>query len=211
MVIDRSSSVLLLAYLMHHGKDTALTFPPAHIISFVNDHQHVVTLFQVNLILTHGLLAAILGGLIALDISSHYMHMVAAISNGASSHKKISTLNVSSNFGEWLLSWYYESQVVLFLVCAFNEVFFLCIFAYTIPITKVSLFLTQISNYFATSLTLLDDFYAIYLPNLLKASFPVALLKQVINVVQLKRAVSKLVQAETNSISSGSKYNKKYE
>ena len=196
---------------MHYGKDTALTFPPAHIINFINDQQHVVTLFQVNIILTQGLLAAILGGLIALDISSHYIHMVAAISSGASSHKKISTLNVSSNFGEWLLSWYYESQVVLFLVCAFNEVFFLCIFAYTIPTTKVSLFLTQVSNYFPSSLTVLDDFYALYLSNLFKASFPVALLKQVINVVQLKRAVSKLVQAETNSISSGSKYTKKYE
>ncbi|KAG0231555.1 CDP-diacylglycerol-inositol 3-phosphatidyltransferase [Actinomortierella wolfii] len=60
--------------------------------------------------------------LIALDLSSHYMHMYSSLQSGASSHKKISE---TSN---WFLRQYYSNNIVLFSVCFANELFFVLMY-----------------------------------------------------------------------------------
>ncbi|KAI8360264.1 CDP-alcohol phosphatidyltransferase-domain-containing protein [Mortierella sp. GBAus27b] len=60
--------------------------------------------------------------LIALDVSSHYMHMYSSLTSGATSHKKISE---SSNF---ILRAYYSNNHVLFAFCFANELFFVLLY-----------------------------------------------------------------------------------
>ncbi|KAL1933555.1 hypothetical protein VTP01DRAFT_7645 [Rhizomucor pusillus] len=60
--------------------------------------------------------------LISLDFSSHYMHMYSSMTVGASSHKKMSE---SDN---WFLRLYYNSNIVLFIMCAGNELFFVALY-----------------------------------------------------------------------------------
>ncbi|KAJ8652502.1 hypothetical protein O0I10_011826 [Lichtheimia ornata] len=62
--------------------------------------------------------------LISLDFSSHYMHMYSSMTEGSSSHKKISQ---SSNR---FLQLYYNSNVVLFIMCAGNELFFVALYVF---------------------------------------------------------------------------------
>jgi CDP-diacylglycerol--inositol 3-phosphatidyltransferase len=60
--------------------------------------------------------------LIALDLSSHYIHMYSQIIAGLASHK---TIRNNQNF---LLKLYYQNSVVLFLVCAGIKFLFLLLF-----------------------------------------------------------------------------------
>ncbi len=60
--------------------------------------------------------------LISLDLSSHYMHMYAMITSGASSHKSVSK---DSNI---LMRLYYTNRKILFTVCAFNELFYIALY-----------------------------------------------------------------------------------
>lgn len=64
--------------------------------------------------------------LVALDISSHYMHMYATLSTGSQSHKKIEK-------EQWLLYLYYSKREVLFLICAFNELFYMGLYVLAFP------------------------------------------------------------------------------
>ncbi|KAG0328719.1 CDP-diacylglycerol-inositol 3-phosphatidyltransferase [Dissophora globulifera] len=63
--------------------------------------------------------------LIALDVSSHYMHMYSSLTSGATSHKKISE---SSNF---ILRAYYSNNNVLFAFCFANELFFVILYLFS--------------------------------------------------------------------------------
>jgi CDP-diacylglycerol--inositol 3-phosphatidyltransferase len=105
--------------------------------------------------------------LIALDFSSHYCQMVSSLTLGSSSHKKLSS---SSNL---LLRLYYENSVMLFLVCAGNEVFFMACY---------------LSIFYWNSWTI----------GLGIISFPICLFKQVLNVIQLQGATQELVNFEKN-------------
>lgn len=60
--------------------------------------------------------------LISLDLASHYVHMYAQIVSGSTSHKK---MREGTN---WLLKLYYENRIFLFLVCAFNEIFYIALY-----------------------------------------------------------------------------------
>lgn len=76
--------------------------------------------------------------LISLDLASHYVHMYAQIVSGSNSHKK---MRADAN---WLLKLYYENRVFLFLVCAFNETFYIALYLHHfdflyIPGTNISL------------------------------------------------------------------------
>lgn len=97
--------------------------------------------------------------LISLDFSSHYMIMFASTIN------KISHKTRHSG----LLSFYYDSNVILFLVCAFCELFY------------VSCFLGFYFNEFKL---------------LGYVCFPVFVFKQVLNLVQLVDASNALVQVD---------------
>ncbi|CAG5127972.1 unnamed protein product [Candidula unifasciata] len=54
----------------------------------------------------------------ALDIFSHWMHCQSSIERGSTSHKKI---DLSANP---FLRYYYHNKVILFVMCAANELFF---------------------------------------------------------------------------------------
>ncbi|XP_068750394.1 CDP-diacylglycerol--inositol 3-phosphatidyltransferase-like [Montipora capricornis] len=56
--------------------------------------------------------------LICLDIASHWIHVQSSLLKGGASHKKI---DLSGNF---FLRMYYHSRVVLFTMCAGNELFY---------------------------------------------------------------------------------------
>jgi len=60
--------------------------------------------------------------LIALDFSSHYMHMYSSLVTGSKSHK-IVTSDVSR-----ILSYYYNDSRTLFVFCAGNELFFVALY-----------------------------------------------------------------------------------
>lgn len=157
MITDRSSTSILLCYLYHYYASTnssSLLFLPP--------------LFQF---------------LLALDLSSHYIHMVASHTAGESSHKIIPA------DANPLLKWYYQSRIVLFFVCAGNELFFILLYVYSfIDLTNFSLF----------AKALLYSFTLV--------SFSVCLLKQIINVIQFVRASNFLVQQDVSDIQSRSKY-----
>lgn len=97
--------------------------------------------------------------LIALDLSSHYMHMYSSLSSGSQSHKSVSQSD------SLILYYYYNVRQVLFLVCAFNELFYLTLY---------------LNHY-----KLMDVFWGRVC---LGVTGPVWALKQGINVVQLVRA-----------------------
>ncbi|KAJ3165110.1 CDP-diacylglycerol-inositol 3-phosphatidyltransferase [Geranomyces variabilis] len=77
----------------------------------------------VYLALTFPRLTLIFQTLIALDLSSHYLQMYSSLVLGAGSHK-----NVDPKKTSWLLRQYYTNNIVLFLVCAGNELFFIALY-----------------------------------------------------------------------------------
>ncbi|KAI8343881.1 CDP-alcohol phosphatidyltransferase-domain-containing protein [Chlamydoabsidia padenii] len=60
--------------------------------------------------------------LISLDFASHYMHMYSSMTEGSSSHKKI------AEGGSWYLRLYYTNNIILFIMCAGNELFFVLLY-----------------------------------------------------------------------------------
>ncbi|KAI9766894.1 MAG: CDP-diacylglycerol-inositol 3-phosphatidyltransferase [Geoglossum simile] len=81
--------------------------------------------------------AILFQGLISLDLASHYMHMYATLAMGGTgqSHKKVDESR------SWVLNLYYSNNKVLFLFCAFNELFFLALYllCFSSPILSPSL------------------------------------------------------------------------
>ncbi|KAI8887694.1 CDP-diacylglycerol--inositol 3-phosphatidyltransferase [Backusella circina FSU 941] len=70
--------------------------------------------------------------LISLDFSSHYMHMYSSMISGSSSHKKIDEKQ------SWYLRMYYTNNIVLFVMCAGNELFFVAL--YVLKFAQLNLF-----------------------------------------------------------------------
>ncbi|KAI9863403.1 MAG: CDP-diacylglycerol-inositol 3-phosphatidyltransferase [Trichoglossum hirsutum] len=81
--------------------------------------------------------AILFQSLISLDLASHYMHMYATLAMGGTgqSHKKVDESR------SWVLNLYYSNNKVLFLFCAFNELFFLALYllCFSSPILSPSL------------------------------------------------------------------------
>lgn len=107
--------------------------------------------------------------LISLDVSSHYMHMYSSMTSGVASHKIISE---KQNF---LLHAYYNSKVVLFLVCAGNELFFIALYLRKAELNYGALW-TKLAYY----------------------TFPVFLFKNILNVIQFSSAAQTLAQVDVN-------------
>lgn len=117
--------------------------------------------------------------LVSLDLSSHYMHMYAMLTTGSSSHKKVGNRSK-------ILNLYYTSPTVLFLFCAFNEIFFVGLYLYSFPLKSPPNlgYFHGIPLSYATIITVV--------------SFPVWLGKQIINVIQLYRAAVMLAESDVN-------------
>jgi len=116
--------------------------------------------------------------LIALDFSSHYMHMYSSLVTGSKSHKLV-TSDVSR-----ILWFYYNDPKTLFLICAGNELFFVALYlAHWVS--------TPISLPSSVSLPLLEG---LTWPELIAlVCFPVSAMKNIINMVQLWKASKILV------------------
>ncbi|TIA88250.1 hypothetical protein E3P81_03538 [Wallemia ichthyophaga] len=137
--------------------------------------------------------------LIALDFSSHFIHMYASLVTGATSHKLIQS-EVSKIL--WL---YYNNRITLFIFCAGNEIFFVALYlVYTskLPTLGIS---PEIVHAVVPALVkeqisaaLLDGVSA-YVAGMTLAhivaifSFPICLVKQIINFVQFWKASKTLV------------------
>src|SRR5271170_625581 len=80
--------------------------------------------------------------IVSVDLASHYMHMYryncppienvllmsrSSLNQGVSSHKKIPKEQ------SWMLRQYYGNNIVLFLFCACNELFFVSIYLLSFP------------------------------------------------------------------------------
>jgi len=118
--------------------------------------------------------------LIALDFSSHYMHMYSSLVTGSTSHKLV-TSDVSRIL--WL---YYNDSRTLFLICAGNELFFVALYLMKWVHTPIGLAVH--STYPPLSLT--DVTY----PQIMALiSFPICFTKNIINLVQLWKASKILV------------------
>jgi len=120
-------------------------------------------------------------GLIALDFSSHYMHMYSSLVTGSRSHKTV-TSEVS-----WILWSYYNNATTLFLFCAGNELFYVALYLMKWDHTPIGAYLPKdlaINSYLA-SWTLAQLLAA---PTSL-----ICVAKNIINVVQLWKASKILV------------------
>lgn len=140
-------------------------------------------------------------GLIALDMASHYMHMYATLAMGGSdeSHKNVDKSR------SYILNLYYTNRTVLFLCCALNEVFFIALYllSFSSPLLSPGLLeqvpeIKQANPYSAAALELarankMDS----TVPWIIAiVSFPIMMLKQIINVVQLVKASRWLAEGD---------------
>lgn len=102
--------------------------------------------------------------LICLDIASHWIHVQSSMLKGGASHKKI---DLSGNF---FLRIYYHSRVVLFIMCAGNELFFCML--YLLHFTSGPL------------VSIGGMSFGLWLA-LTWLTLPICILKQVISIIQL--------------------------
>lgn len=113
--------------------------------------------------------------LISLDLSSHYMHMYASLTDGNASHKQVG--KESSK----LLHWYYTRRDVLFTICAFNELFYMGLYLYGFKRFQT----------LGLSIVLI--------------CFPGYVFKQVANIIQLQRAAMILATSDAKEANERSK------
>ncbi|PWZ01385.1 hypothetical protein BCV70DRAFT_73113 [Testicularia cyperi] len=139
--------------------------------------------------------AIIFQGLITLDFSSHYIHMYSSLIAGSSSHK-IVTSDVSK-----ILWYYYNDSRTLFLFCAGNELFFVCLYLMDFYKRPFGLDIEPLF-YFVPSAVRASPWIAYIIketPNLSwpqivgAVTFPICAAKQIINCVQFWKAAKMLV------------------
>lgn len=108
-----------------------------------------------------------------IDIVSHWLHMQSALMKGADSHKKI---DLEGNF---ILRHYYTNRKILFCMCAGNEMFYsmlyLCHFTYGPVVAGLGVWQW-----------------------LCILSFPVAVVKSIISLVQLAAAAMNVVAIDVS-------------
>ena len=177
--------------------------------------------------------ALLFQGLISLDLASHYIHMFATLTMGGAdqSHKKVDssrsrilnlyyTNNVSISYLRWISCLLFE-QIVLFIICALDQTFFIALYllSFSSPILSPSLLqpipaapsslqpgnpshpsasLLFASPYSAGALELarankMDSFWPWVIAG---ASMPIMAAKQFINVIQLVKASKWLAEGD---------------
>ncbi|WFD42546.1 CDP-diacylglycerol--inositol 3-phosphatidyltransferase [Malassezia psittaci] len=140
--------------------------------------------------------------LVTLDFSSHYIHMYSTLVSGSGSHKSVDSSRSR------ILNLYYADNRVLFLFCAFNEIFFVCLYLMDFYKRPLGLDVTKLlPNALLAVLpmhkgTPLYHALHVYIPTLTwpqilgAITFPVCLGKQVINAVQFWKAAKVLVDLD---------------
>ncbi|KNE91617.1 hypothetical protein PSTG_14969 [Puccinia striiformis f. sp. tritici PST-78] len=129
--------------------------------------------------------------LIALDFASHYIHMYSSMVAGSKSHKTVSKKQSR------ILHSYYTNSNTLFLFCAGNELFFVCLYLahwYDQPLLKetpTNFGLLLLSRMMITTIN------SITLPQLIAIfTFPICAGKQIINLVQFWKASKSIVESD---------------
>ncbi|KAF8321680.1 hypothetical protein DL93DRAFT_2072496 [Clavulina sp. PMI_390] len=126
--------------------------------------------------------------LITLDFMSHFMHMYRYLKTGGESHKKVDK-DVS-----FILNLYYTNRMTLFIVCAFNELFFISLYLIKKWDTAVPLGGVFLQLALLAPKSLAPLIANVTWPQLLAAiTGPICLMKNIINVVQLWKASKILV------------------
>jgi len=140
--------------------------------------------------------------LIALDFASHYIHMYSSMVAGSKSHKTVSKKQSR------ILHSYYTNSNTLFLFCAGNELFFVCLYLahwYDQPLLKGTSYYkgSTAPPTFASSTsrttggTMTRTAHAITLPQLIAVlTFPICAGKQIINLVQFWKASKSIVESD---------------
>ncbi|KTW28941.1 hypothetical protein T552_01570 [Pneumocystis carinii B80] len=116
--------------------------------------------------------------LISIDLASHYMHVFSTLSQGSSSHKKI------PDDQSWILRQYYQNNVILFVFCAANELFFVALYLLSFPPKSPP----RLGYVFNIPLS-----YPVLIGII---SFPICLGKQIINIVQMINAAKALADID---------------
>ncbi|OJD30135.1 cdp-diacylglycerol-inositol 3-phosphatidyltransferase pis [Diplodia corticola] len=153
-------------------------------------------------------------GLISLDLASHYMHMYATLSMGGAgqSHKKMDESK------GWIMKMYYSNNIVLFVFCALNELFFIALYllSFSSPLLTPSLLQPEPSSLAPGSpaapkpSVLFTSPWSAGAMEMARAnkmdstvpwvlaavSFPVMFGKQIINVIQLVKASQWLAEGD---------------
>jgi len=132
--------------------------------------------------------ALLFQGLISLDFSSHYMHMVSTLTTGSRHHKEIKE-DVSR-----ILRWYYQKPV-LFTMCAGNELFFVALYLvkwdHTPLVTLLPNSITSSPEFIGAIPRILK--YLTFAQLLAALTFPISFGKNIINVIQAWKAAKVLV------------------
>ncbi|KDN36133.1 CDP-diacylglycerol--inositol 3-phosphatidyltransferase [Tilletiaria anomala UBC 951] len=152
--------------------------------------------------------AIIFQGLITLDFASHYIHMYSSLVMGSKSHK-----TVSKEVSKWLW-YYYNDSRTLFIFCAGNEIFFVCLYLmafYTRPLGIDPFYLllslgrrnaeaimqSALAHPLSTHARLLTLVRDLTWPQLLGAvTFPICAVKQLINAIQFWKAAKTLAHID---------------
>ncbi|KAG0152100.1 hypothetical protein CROQUDRAFT_650145 [Cronartium quercuum f. sp. fusiforme G11] len=124
--------------------------------------------------------------LIALDFASHYIHMYSSMVAGSRSHKTVSKKQSR------ILHSYYTNSNTLFIFCAGNELFFVCL--YLAHWYDPKIFKSSTSNQIIIKNELLKTLTWPQLIALL--NFPICFLKQLINLIQFWKASKALVECD---------------
>ncbi|PWN50326.1 CDP-diacylglycerol--inositol 3-phosphatidyltransferase [Violaceomyces palustris] len=136
--------------------------------------------------------AILFQGLITLDFSSHYIHMYSSLLTGSASHKIVDS-DVSR-----ILWYYYNDSRTLFMFCAGNELFFVCLYLmdfYKQPLgIRLEPIILLLPKFLQDWIWLLQDAIpSLSWPQILGfITFPICAAKQVINCVQFWKAAKVL-------------------
>jgi len=129
--------------------------------------------------------------LIALDLVSHFAHIISSLSRGVKSHKDVTEKQ------SWLLRMYYTSRLVLGFLCFGNEGFFIGL--YCLKFWKgILINLGPLGSSPLGQLLEADIHGNIGLFSALTFLFffPIMFVKQFINLVQLKQAFVDMVELD---------------
>ncbi|CZR56265.1 related to CDP diacylglycerol-inositol 3-phosphatidyltransferase [Phialocephala subalpina] len=135
-------------------------------------------------------------GLICLDFASHYVHMCTSlILGGERSHKMVDEER------SWLLNLYYSNKIVSFLLCFFNELFFIALYllAFTSPPGDSEIEVVVANSphgagaFEIARANKLDPAWPLFLARI---SFLGMLIKQLINVLQFVKASTWLAESD---------------
>ncbi|KAG5519833.1 hypothetical protein PMAC_000107 [Pneumocystis sp. 'macacae'] len=109
---------------------------------------------------------------------AHYMHVFSTLAQGSFSHKKI------PDNQSWILRQYYQNNIILFVFCAANELFFVALYLLSFPAKSPP----RLGYIFNIPLS-----YPVLIGTV---SFPICFGKQIINIIQMVNAAKALVDVD---------------